>query len=318
MRMAKARLVAAVVASTTTVAMIGGPALAKPRSGGGGSATPTGIDVSYPQCGTTVPTGSQFGIVGLNDGLANTLNPCFGPSSSYPSYTQSQLYWALSTTTGSPSEPKASVYVNTADPGNWYNGAPIADWPTSSASGDPYGACATTQIVYNGVTYTVGQNSPACAWEYGRQRAVQDATWLTQEASAVNSQQKTIAASTDPAGYPWWLDVETGNSWMSGSAGQQMNVADLRGMVSGLSQSAAVAGEPVAVGVYSTAYQWGTITGTPGQGAAGDLWGEPDWVPGASTLSGAEANCSSAAFTGGKVTVTQYTARSLDSDYACP
>ena len=57
---------------------------------GTGTSTPSaGNDVSYPQCGSTLPGAPAFGIVGVNGGLANDLNPCLGPSSSYPSYGQS-------------------------------------------------------------------------------------------------------------------------------------------------------------------------------------------------------------------------------------
>src|ERR1039457_2468788 len=40
------------------------------------SGTPGGNDVSYPQCGVTLPSQQAFGIVGVNEGLANTTNPC--------------------------------------------------------------------------------------------------------------------------------------------------------------------------------------------------------------------------------------------------
>jgi len=40
----------------------------------------TGADVSWPQCNGTglgsQPSGASFGIVGVNDGLAGTENPC--------------------------------------------------------------------------------------------------------------------------------------------------------------------------------------------------------------------------------------------------
>ena len=70
----------------------------------------------------------------MNGSLANDLNSRFGPSSSYPSYTQSELYWAFTASLGGTTQPKTSLYVHTADSGNLYNGKPIADWPTSSIS----------------------------------------------------------------------------------------------------------------------------------------------------------------------------------------
>ena len=283
--------------------------------GGGGSAT-IGNDVSYPQCGAGRPSAPAFGIVGVNGGVASDLNPCLGPSSSYGSYSQSELYWAAAHATGTTTQPKVSLYVNTGDPGNLYNGSAIADWPTSSSAADPYGSCTTTTVTTSTGTAVVGQTSTACAWQYGHDRATQDGAWLTQEAQAVSAQESSVAVAAQPSAYVWWLDVETANSWQSGTAGLQMNVADLQGMVQGLTD-AGVSGAG-AVGVYSTRYQWSTITGGSTGSAGTSLAGLPDWLPGASTQSGAVSNCSAAAFTGGKVVLTQWTARSLDSDYACP
>jgi len=290
-------------------------------SGGGGGSSTTGNDLSWPQCGGSFPSYPAFGIAGVNGGLANSSNPCFGPSTSYPSYSQSELYWALAKSTGVvASQPKASLYVNTGDPGNVYNGSLITDWPTSSSASDPYGSCTTTTVSTNSGPKTAGQNSNACAWQYGYNRAAQDTTWLTQEAQKVSTQESSVPIPSQASSYPWWLDVETGNSWQTGSTGQQMNVADLQGMVAAL-QAAGVtnAGQ---VGVYSTSYQWGMITGTPGatvNNAANNLWGLPDWVPGATSQSGAAANCSATnMFTGDKVTLTQWVASGLDGDYVCP
>jgi hypothetical protein len=290
----------------------------RPGGGGGGGrgAGTTGNDISYPQCGTSFPSAPAFGIVGLNGGLANDLNQCFGPPGNYPAYLQSELYWELSESTGAVAvQPKASIYVNTADPGNVYNGTVITDWPTTSNSEDPYGTCTTTTVD----STTVGENSNACAWQYGYDKATQDVAWLAQEAAAVAAQESSVPVPTQAGSYPWWLDVETANTWQTGSSGQQMNVADLQGMMAGL--QAAGAGAPGQVGVYSTSYQWGQITGTPGattDGIPNSLWGTPDWVPGARTESGAAGNCSAAPFTGGSVTLTQWVSRGLDGDYVCP
>lgn len=282
--------------------------------GGGGTSTTTGNDVSWPQCGGSLPSSEAFGVVGVNGGLANDLNPCLGPSSAYPSYSQSELYWAVATATATSTspQPKASLYLNTADPGNLYNGQPITDWPTSGGN-TTYGTCTTTTVTTSSGTATVGQNSPACAWQYGYDKAHQDITWLTEEADAINGQETKVTVSDAPANYPWWLDVETGNTWQSGTSGQEMNVAELQGMVTAL-QDASVAD----VGVYSTSSQWSTITGgTASSPAGGSLLAIPDWIPGARTLSGAQSNCKLASFTDGPVLLTQWTSSGLDSDYAC-
>ena len=46
--------------------------------------TTVGYDVSYPQCGTTLPASRAFGIVGVNGGLSTKANPCLA----------TQLAWA--------------------------------------------------------------------------------------------------------------------------------------------------------------------------------------------------------------------------------
>jgi len=278
------------------------------HGGAGSSSTPTGNDLSYPQCGTTFPTSPAFGIVGVNGGLANDLNPCLGASPAYPTYQQAELYWAVAVPTGAASQPKASLYVNTADPGNVYNGTPIADWPTRGNT--PYGTCTTTTVTTGTGTYTVGQNSTACAWQYGSNKAAQDVSWVSSAASAIDAQAPPVTVPAAASGYPWWLDVETQNTWQGGASGQAMNVADLQGMIAALQQAGATA-----VGAYSTSAQWGTITGGT-TSASGSLYQVPDWIPGAKTLSAAKANCGLASFTAGRVAITQWSGR-RDHDYAC-
>ncbi len=122
---------------------------AKPLHGGGGSGSTsvvTGNDVSWPQCNKSLPSGQLFGIVGVNDGLANTTNPCFA----------TELAWAEASVGGT-SQAKAALYVNTADPGN----LGVADWPTSGYSSQ-YGTCT-------------GGDDQACAYQYGWNMAMNDA-----------------------------------------------------------------------------------------------------------------------------------------------
>ena len=263
-----------------------------------------GNDVSYPQCGMRLPSGQAFGIVGVNGGLANTLNPCLGPSSSFPSYRQSELYWAQATSSGLQlHQPKAQLYVNTADPGNWYNDHPVLDWPI--AGNTPYGSCTTTTVTSGtGTTYTVGENSPACAYQYGEDRVNQDLANVGAAAQAINGQESR-AKMPPQRSYRYWLDVETANSWLDDTA---INVADLQGMVDTL-HTAGVG----SVGVYSTPPAWQQITASS---TAVSLAGRDNWLPGAVNLSGAQGNCRKASFTGGNVTVTQWTTK-YDYDYSC-
>jgi hypothetical protein len=126
-----------------------GSALAAPTSLG--QLPPTiGNDVSYPQCGDTLPTGPAFSVVGVNGGLASNFNACLN----------TQLSWG-ETANGITIQPKLALYANTGNPGD-ITPTP-ADWPTSSNPLiDPYGNCT-------------GADDQACSWEYGYNRAYADA-----------------------------------------------------------------------------------------------------------------------------------------------
>lgn len=137
-------------------------------------ATPLGNDISWPQCRKTLPKGQAFGIVGLNNGLANNTNPCFA----------TELAWAQNST-GATGQDKAALYVNTANPGlagSW--------WPSSNDYGgvtvtNPYGTCSHG-------------DDAACAYMYGYAKAYDD----------YNGR-----GVSNPSSYLWWLDVKTTNSW---------------------------------------------------------------------------------------------------------
>ena len=282
------------------VVLVSGPLPALAR---GSTTTASGNDISWPQCGGSYPQGQAFGIVGVNDGLANIENPCFA----------GELSWAWTSTGNSAPGvvPKAALSVNTSDPGQVV--PVVADWPTSnsdpngvsespgSTNADPFGACAAS-------------NSTACAWQYGWDRAIQDMFWLIATSP--------IGGSNLPSAYAWWLDVETVNTWETGSSGLANNLADLQGMVAAFSNTTEVSsagvhvGGATSVGLYSTSAQWNQVTGNPGAAGLGKLAGLPDWIPGARTLSAAQSNCSLKGFTG-VVTITQWFAKPYDADYAC-
>lgn len=236
----------------------------------GGTSIPLGNDVSWPQCSKSLPGGQAFGIVGVNDGLANNTNPCFS----------SELSWAQSSS-GVTGQPRAALYVNTANPGHL-----STLWPTSNSYNgvtvnNPYGTCA-------------GAEDAACAYMYGYERAWDDAA---------------VRNVSSPYAYNWWLDVETDNSWSATDL--QTNLADLQGMVDYFHGIGVLQ-----VGLYSTSYQWGQIVGTANTGTSLD--GLNSWLPGARSQKAAKSNCSLPALTaGGRVTVTQYVSSDLDYDYSC-
>jgi hypothetical protein len=242
-----------------------------------------GNDISYPQCGKTLPAKQAFGIVGVNGGLANTTNSCLA----------AQLAWAAQSA-GTTVQPKTQLYVNTANPG----GLGTASWPANNT--DPSGN--TSPNTYGTCD---GTDSLACAWQYGWNRAAEDAVQRLAPAA------QTAGASAATSAYTWWLDIETANTWKAGNAAAlQSNRADLEGMTAYFKAAGA------AVGLYSTTAQWGAIAGTPATGST--LLGLPNWRPGARNLSQAKSNCSLPPLTtGGRVVLTQYVASNLDYDNSC-
>lgn len=259
---------------------------AKPAPSGGGRTTDViGNDISWPQCGKSLPAAKYFGVIGVNGGLANDTNACLA----------NQLAWARAAS-GTSNQPKVQLYVNTANPG----GLGTASWPSSNVdpSGNvapnPYGSCDNS-------------DSLACAWQYGWNRAVEDHTVRFAPAA------QSIGMNADPAQYTWWLDVETGNTWKTGgtSFDYASNTADLEGMTAYLDSVGAK------VGLYSTAVQWGQIVGTAVSGAS-NLNGLDNWRPSGSSLANAKSNCTVAPLTtGGRISLTQYVSKGLDYDYSC-
>lgn len=246
--------------------------------------TPVGNDISWPQCGKAYPTNHAFGIVGVNGGLATTTNDCLS----------SQLVWARQSS-GLTNQPKIQLYVNTANPG----GLSTPSWPRHNT--DPAGNPAP-----NPKGTCDGSDSIACAWQYGWNRAVEDVKDRFTPAAV------TAGIPTNPASYIWWLDVETENTWKSGSTfAYQSNVADLEGMTAYFSSLNAK------VGLYSTAYQWGQIVGSAVEPTS-NLNGLYSWLAGARNLSDAKSKCALPPLTtGGQVRLVQYVVRPFDYDYSC-
>jgi hypothetical protein len=103
-------------------------------------------------------------------------------------------------------------------------------------------------------------------------------------------------------GHAWWIDVETGNSW---STNPTANTDVIAGSI------AFFRAKGVTVGIYSTVYQWGVITG----GAI--IPSVPNWVPGAQSAAQAPSFCAAShSFSGGPVVLAQYTTQ-FDNDVVC-
>jgi hypothetical protein len=191
------------------------------------TSTPTGFDVSFPQCGKSFPTSAAFGIVGVNDGVALSTNPCLAQ----------ELSWAQATPNQSP-----SFYSNTGSPGPAYS----PKWPTSQQIPQ---VCA-------------GANSPECAYDFGWNTAEVSFTNAVNAETTDGAVSPTSAA----AQAKWWLDVETGNSWETTESKYgptRSSDANDQGVLLGAIAYFSSVGAN-SVGIYSTTSQWTRITGGSG------------------------------------------------------
>jgi hypothetical protein len=263
--------------SLTTVALATVSLLAAP---GSASAAPTsvGYDVSHPQCDRALPRDPAFAVVGVNGGLSTRANPCLSE----------QLTWAWDSSGVVAGQPRAQVYLNTANPGQLLG--QVTTWPESGET--PYGDCE-------------GTNSTACSWQYGWERAQNSVlSFFTPAARAAR-------VDSQPSRYVWWLDVETMNTWQFGSPeALARNRATLEGMTDYLLSRDAQ------VGVYSTSQQWDRIVGEVGDGSS--LAGLDSWLAGATTAAGATAACRKPPLVpDGRVVLSQYVGDDFDRNQSC-
>jgi hypothetical protein len=100
----------------------------------------------------------------------------------------------------------------------------------------------------------------------------------------------------------WWLDVETAKPW---SSDQAANARVVQGAVDSLKALG------FGVGIYSTSFQWGVITG-------GYTLGLPIWVAGASAADPARHCEADKRFAGGEAWLAQYVKDNFDNNFACP
>lgn len=118
--------------AATALTLLAGPAYAGHHKSPPSS--PATYDVSYPQCGSSLPSNATGGIVGVNDGIVLSGNPCLA----------SEYAWATTASTYAP-----EFYANTGNPGPAYS----SHWPTGQMTPQ---ACLATDT-----------NSSACSYDYG-------------------------------------------------------------------------------------------------------------------------------------------------------
>jgi hypothetical protein len=189
-----------------------------------------------------------------------------------------QYIWAL--TAGSPVQPRVGFYMNTGNPG-----------PEASMRWPGRGMVLPEPCD--------GSWSAACTYDYG---------WLAAQDAYARARS---VAGEGAALAPWWLDVETANSW---SADTTSNSAALQGAIAYL-RSVNVG----SIGIYALAADWEEIVGAPSanspQNAPFALL--PNWRPGPRSSADALSWCARSV-TGGRVTFVQYPSNGFDGNVPCP
>jgi hypothetical protein len=194
-----------------------------PDSGAAAATRPVIYDVSYPQCGRTLPEAFAFAIVGVNGGRVHSPNPCLGASASRRG-SASQLAWAGE---------GVQLYANTGNPGPRLS----RYWP--AGQGSPR-VCSEDD-----------PDTRSCAYNYGWNAAAD--SYAAALAAFVSIGAADPDATRTPTPAVWWLDVEVANSWRSDV---RLNVAALRGAVDYLESM-----DVAEVGFYSAPRMWQRITG---------------------------------------------------------
>lgn len=180
--------------------------------------------------------------------------------------------YAWARQSSSTTQARVQFYANTGNPGP----ALSSHWPTGQAS----------------PRVCDGRWSVDCAYDYGWNAAADS---FANASSLANSTAATV---------PWWLDVESANSW---STDRSTNIASLQGAVAYLN-SVAVPG----VGFYSNSSSWTSLVGSTTVFAA-----YPSWVAGARSAKDAKADCGRPSITGGQIKYAQYASGRYDADYPC-
>src|SRR5438067_771159 len=198
----------------------------------------------------------------------------------------------------------AIVGVNAGYPFTYYNGCLAGEFAAAEGTGnaalyintgyDPTytavdGRHSTSECVTQSSAVT-GSASQQSAWAVGCSEAQRDLAYAGSQ------------SATPPAA--WWLDVETANSWSTSDL--SLNRYTIKGIIDRLRASTSVP-----VGIYSTPYQWNSITG--GYAAPADA----NWVAtGARTVKRARSFCGDPGFTGAPVWLVQYV-QGYDRDFVC-
>lgn len=244
-----------------------------------------GFDVSYPQCGRTLPTPGAFSIIGVDDGRAFAARD--------ESCLENQLTWAKQ------GGREIQLYANTGNPGGpWIwdttvsprQQLAISNWPSrvsGTNSTKPYPCTSSSPDTYY------------CAYDYGYRAAYES----FQRAKAAFA---AAGVGYSPASVNWWLDIEwgivdgvtEGNTWRGHDDGyihpndSKMTMAQKNGRnlwaLKGMHDYFVSTARVKQLGFYSSPTAWNTIAASNTRAFAD----HPFWYPiGPATNEEAVAKC---------------------------
>lgn len=250
-----------------------------------------------PRTVTLGATLAGFALIALNGEAAAAFDP-------YTSRTLGYDYSYVQCGKPAPTTSFGVVGVNAGYPFTYYNSCLGTEFAAAARTGnaalyvntgyDPTytavdGRHSTAECVSSSAAIT-GTGEQRSAWAVGCSEAQRDIAYAASQ-----------SASSPTA---WWLDVETANSWSTSDL--SLNRYTIKGIIDRLRASTSVP-----VGIYSTPYQWNSITG--GYAAPADA----NWVAtGARTVKRARSFCGDPGFTGAPVWLVQYV-QGYDRDSVC-
>ncbi|MEN9751850.1 MAG: hypothetical protein RLZZ600_897, partial [Actinomycetota bacterium] len=193
--MKKSWLVRAIVTVAATVAtvLVATPAQAAIN-------TSDGFDVSWAQCGQTLPRPGAFSIIDVDGGRPFATNSCLTSQISWAKAGGSQIQ--LYANTANPGGPTLIRHVQGSSSTSNYN---FSNWPSNPTAYDA--STNPRPCVENLATTDVYESDTVdCAYDYGYQGARSS---YERAAAAFRS----AGLSYTPRSVNWWLDLEVAYAW---------------------------------------------------------------------------------------------------------
>ncbi len=259
--------------------MVGLPGVAHATAGD------LGHDVSYPQCGSTLPsTTDAFRLVGVTDGKPWYVNPCL----------VDQAQWAAGAA-------ERGLYTNTANPGHV-----SSHWPTSGS-----GRCHDATV----------DTDSGCAYEYGRAAAADALAQATSALSGTGVDPKGVTWWLDAEGSR--TPGQNGNSWVGSGVVNAADLQGfVDGLRQGGVPEVGIYSTAFQWGDITEGYSRATSSGYRsawGFAPSYPIEDGPVWFAGVGSLGDAQNACSTGSFTGGERLLAQYAdaGSGLDGDHRC-